>query len=114
MRAKVPAGGFIMAALPGAAYQLKLTGGEKSQVDSLASYVKLRLEEHGIRCNIEDRPIVKVWVEDSATLLAQASTTDLLVVFIIVSLSPLLVLSGGEDEMDKATEELRRGHRDYV
>ena len=94
-----------MEALPKARYLLKLTGGEKSDVEPLVSYVAWRLEEQGMQCSVEGQHI-EVCVADSATLLAQASTAALLVVFIIISLSRLLVLSGGEDEMDEATEKV--------
>ena len=77
-----------MEALPRARYLLKLTGGEKSDVESVVSYVAGQLEKQGMQCSVEGRRIT-VCVADSATLLAQASTADLLVVIIIVSLTCL-------------------------
>ena len=75
-----------MEALPRARYLLKLTGGEKND-EAIISYVAGQLEERGMQCSIDGRCIT-VCVGDSATLLAQASTADLLVV---LSSSPSLL-----------------------
>ena len=86
-----------MKSLPRARYLLQLAGGEKSDVESLVSYVVGQLEKRGMQCRVAGRSIT-VCVADPATLLAQASTADLRVV---LSSSPFLlyILCGQAEKM---------------
>ena len=83
-----------MEALPRARYLLKLTGGETSDVESLASYVAGKVEKQGMQCSVAGRCIT-VCVADSATLLEQASTADL---GVVLSSSPSLLYWCGQAE----------------